>query len=116
MEGEFPWLFECGVGTDFCRPHVSWHSLPPKGELAYSLFGQPDRPARVASAFANSLAESPAECGRVVFENIEASAPSLGPVAVSATWAEVMKFVATEQQSCSGSAYLWSPLLPHFRE
>jgi hypothetical protein len=38
VEGGFRWLVECGVGTDFCKPRVSWHSLPPDRELARQLF------------------------------------------------------------------------------
>ena len=116
VESGFPWLFECGVGTDFCRPHVTWHSLPSKRELAKELFKEQGRRAKPPSAFANALAESPADCGRVIFENIEAAAPSLGLVAVSATWVEVMRFLAGDHEPYSGTAFVWSPLLPPLRE
>jgi len=116
VESGFPWLFECGVGTDFCRPHVTWHSLPSNRELAKELFKEPVRRAKPASAFASALAESPAECGRVIFENIAASAPSLGLVAVSATWIEVMRSLAGDHEPYSGTMFVWSPLLPPLRE
>jgi hypothetical protein len=115
VEGGFPWLFECGVGTNFCQPRITWHAIPPQRQLAKMLFK--DVPRRTgASAFATSLSDSPAECGRVVFENIDASAPSLGLVAVAATWAEIMGFLAGDRQPYSGSAFVWSPLLPILRE
>jgi len=38
VEAGFAWLVECGVGTDFSKPHVSWHSLPPDRRVAKELF------------------------------------------------------------------------------
>lgn len=116
VEGGFSWLFECGVGTDFCQPRVSWHSLPPDRELAKQLFKESKRKENATSAFARSLSDSPGNCGRVVFENIDASAPSLGLVAVAAVWAEVAAYLSGHQSATSGTALLWSPLLPQLRE
>jgi hypothetical protein len=116
VEGGFQWLFECGVGTDFCHPRVTWHSIPPDRLLAKHLFREPVRRTQPPSPFAKSLADSPADCGRVVFDNIEASAPSLGLVAVSATWAEIMRFLAGDHEPYSGTTLAWSPLLPSLRE
>jgi hypothetical protein len=115
VEGGFQWIFECGVGTDFCQPRVSWHSIPPERLLAKTLFADVARKT-APSAFAGTLSESPAECGRVIFENIQASAPSLGLVAVALTWVEIARFLAGGQEARSGAAYLWSPLLPLHRE
>lgn len=116
VEGGFPWLFECGVGTDFCRPRVSWHSLPPDRELAKRVFRTPPERIQHPSAFAQSLAASPGDCGRVVFENIDASAPSLGLVAVAFTWADLVRHLSGDHAPYSGTALLWSPLLPPLRE
>jgi hypothetical protein len=116
VEGGFPWLFECGVGTDFCRPRVSWHSLPPDRELAKQLFKEPTGRENTRAAFAKSLSDSPGYCGRVIFENIDASAPSLGLVSVAATWAEVLNFLSDAHEPYSGKALIWSPLLPHLRD
>ena len=116
VEGGFQWLFECGVGTDFCQPRVTWHSIPSDRMLAKHIFRDPARRRRPTSLFAKSLADSPAECGRVVFESIQASAPSLGLVAVSATWAEIMGFLAGDMDPYAGTAFVWSPFLPALRE
>jgi len=115
VEAGFTHLFECGVGTDFCRPRVSWHSLPPDRDLAKELFQSGAKRRWSKSEFAKSLGESPGACGRVVFENIEASAPSFGLVAAAFTWAEVLSYFNGSRQPHSGSAYLWSPLLPFER-
>ena len=115
VEGGYPWIFECGVGTDFGRPRVSWHSIPPNRSLAKKLFA--DTAVKIpTSAFAVHLSDSPAECGRVTFENIQAAAPSLGLVAAAMTWTEAVNFIAGERAPYSGTAYLWSPLLPAYRQ
>jgi hypothetical protein len=112
VEGGFDWLFECGVGTDLCQPRVSWHSLPPDRQLAKKLFIDPRERQWSQSGFAKSLGETAASCGRVTFENIDASAPSLGLVAVAFAWAEVLNYLAGSHSPYSGGAYVWSPLLP----
>lgn len=116
VEGGFPWVFECGVGTDFCRPKVSWHSIPADRSLAKKLFKDAARRRDEPSGFARSISDSPGDCGRVVFENVEASAPSLGLVAASATFAEIATFLAGNRVARSGRAFVWSPLLPPLLE
>ena len=64
------------------------------------------------SEFAKSLGETAGSCGRVTFENVDASAPSLGLVATAFSWAEVLNFMAGDRCPYSGGAYVWSPLLP----
>lgn len=116
IEGGFAWLFECGVGTDLCAPHVTWHSLPPDRQLGTAIFINEAREKRwSSSAFAKSLGDSPGECGRLFFESVDASAPSLGLVAVSYTWSEVVNVLAGVVVPHAGSAYLWSPFLPFDR-
>jgi len=112
-EGGFQWLFECGVGTDFCRPHVSWHSFPPSRDLAKAIFREP-KIAVATSQFAKTLGDGPGECGRVIFEGVQATAPSLGLVAVAMAWGEAMS--ANGPAPISGGAFLWSPLLPLQRD
>jgi len=112
VEGGFEWLFECGVGTDFCRPRVTWHSLPAERELARKIFQEVEKKSWSKSAFALSLGDGPAECGRLFFENIQATAPCLGLVAVAYTWMEIANFLGGNRLPYSGSAYLWSQLLP----
>jgi hypothetical protein len=111
-EGGFDWLFECGVGPDLCQPRVSWHSLPPDRQLAKRLFRDPGERRWSQSEFAKSLGETAGSCGRVTFENIDASAPSLGLVAAAFSWAEVLNYMAGDRCPYSGGAYAWSPLLP----
>lgn len=112
VEGGFDWLFECGVGTDLCQPRVTWHSLPPDRRLAKELFSDTGERRWSQSEFAKSLGATAASCGRVTFENIDASAPSLGLVAVAFAWTEVLNYLAGNRSPYSGGAYVWSPLLP----
>jgi len=112
IEGGFDWLFECGVGTDLCQPRVTWHSLPPDRQLGKQLFRDNGDRRWSDSQFAKSLGQTAASCGRVTFENIDASAPSLGLVAVSYAWSEVLNYLAGNRSPYSGGAYVWSPLLP----
>jgi hypothetical protein len=117
VEGGFRWLVECGVGTHFCRPRLSWHSLPPNREIAKRFFtedGQTE--AQVESDFARSLAKTSGGCGKVIFESIQASAPSLGIVAAAYAMMELSNTVRLGGEVITGGAYAWSPLLPLGRE
>lgn len=113
VEAGFPWLIECGVGTDFCRPRISWHSLPPNRELAKAIFAERTS-TKAASQFAKTLGEGPGDCGRVMFENIEATAPSLGLLAAAMAWTEAIN--TSDPSPVSGGAFVWSPLLPFQRD
>lgn len=117
VEGGFKWLVECGVGSDFCRPRVSWHSLPPNREIAKQCFtenGHSEAP--VESGFARSLVNTPGGCGKVMFENIQASAPSLGILAAAYAIMELSNAVSSGDEVIIGGAYAWSPLLPLSRD
>lgn len=115
VEGGFRWLVECGVGTDFCKPRVSWHSLPPDRELAKQLFTETATPQpHIDSDFMKTLAATPGGCGKVTFENIQASAPCLGTIAAAFA---AMELLSTDHSTgVSGGAYAWSPLLPLQRD
>jgi hypothetical protein len=119
VEGGFTRLVECGVGTDFSKPRVSWHSLPPDRQVGRQLFVEP-RSAPLAtsqdSEFLRSLDDTPGGCGRVKFENIQATAPCLGALAAAFTWTELLNYSAGESQIISGGAYAWSPLQPIQRD
>ena len=111
VEGGFRWLIECGVGTDFCKPRVSWHSLPPDRELAKALFAERvTANATVDSEFMKALADTPGGCGKVIFDNIQASAPSLGSIAAAFATMEMLN--PCGDKGISGSVFAWSPLLP----
>jgi hypothetical protein len=112
VEAGFPWLLECGVGTDFCRPRISWHSLPPSRELAKAIFTDTLNNS-TTSQFGATLGDGPGDCGRVIFENIQATAPSLGLLAAAMTWIEG---IAHDPLPVSGRAFLWSPILPFQRD
>lgn len=118
VEAGFGRLIECGVGTDFLRPHVSWHSLPPDRELAMQFFRERPRVTREAadSEFLTTLNETPGQCGRVTFENIDASAPCLGALGAAFAWAELINLCAGDNSAISGGAYAWSPLQPIQRD
>jgi len=113
-EGGFDWLFECGVGSNFCAPRVSWHSLPPDRQMAKRIFESAEKRSQ-ASRFAQTLQRMPGDCGVVRFENIQATAPSLGLTAAAYAIAEAVNYLKGETRPYAGSAYLWSPLLPFER-
>jgi len=117
VEGRFRWLVECGVSTDFCRPRLSWHSLPPDREIAKRFFSEDGQPeAQRESDFARSLANTPGGCGKVIFESIQASAPSLGILAAAYAMMELSNAVRSGGEVIIGGAYAWSPLLPLWRD
>ncbi len=118
VEAGFGRLIECGVGTNFLQPRVSWHSLPPDRELALRFFQDGPRVIRetVGSEFLAKLDATPGQCGRVTFENIDASAPCLGALGVAFAWAELLNFCAGDASAVSGGAYAWSPIQPVQRE
>jgi hypothetical protein len=60
-----------------------------------------------------TLADTPGGCGKVSFDNVQASAPCLG--AIAAAFA-AMEMNSEVHRGVSGSAYAWSPLLPLQRE
>jgi hypothetical protein len=113
-ESGFEWLVECGVGTDFLRPRVTWHSIPPNRQMANVSFPTSRSASRQwsDSTFARSLGDTPGSCGRVFFENIEASAPSLGLVGASFAWSELLNFLGGRREALSGTAYVSRPFLP----
>lgn len=119
VEGGFSWLVECGVGTDFLKPRVSWHTLPPSRTLAHQLFPEPAVQAPlppIETEFLRQLDETPGGCGRVVYENIQATAPSLGALAAAFAWEELCNHFAGSTDVVAGGAYLWSPLQPIQRD
>jgi hypothetical protein len=119
VEGGFARIVECGVGTNFSRPHISWHSLPPDRNLAKELFVENQTARSITSRdsdFFRTLRDTPGSCGIVTFENIQASAPSLGALAASYTWIELLNYSSGDTQAISGGAYAWSPLQPIQRD
>lgn len=118
VEGGFSRLIECGVGTDFLKPHVSWHSLPPSRTMARTFFYEDDEQSSVPDTdFIRTLAATPGGCGKVVFEGIQATAPCLGAVAVAFAAMELGNPQAESGETAvAGGAYLWSPLLPVDRQ
>ncbi|MGD0905473.1 MAG: hypothetical protein ABR924_21470 [Terracidiphilus sp.] len=117
VEGGFARLVECGVGSDFSKPRVSWHSLPPDRQIAKELFVD-SKPAHfsIDPALLKSLVDTPGECGRVEFEGVSATAPCLGVLAVAFTWMELLNYSHGDNSIVSGGAYAWSPLQPLLRD
>ena len=119
VEGGFARLVECGVGTDFSKPRVSWHSLPPDRRVARELFVESQRASQIPSQdseFLRRLDDTPGGCGRVTFENIQATAPCLGALGAALAWAELLNFSVGDARIISGGAYAWSPLQPLQRD
>ena len=109
VEAGFAWLVECGVGTDFSKPHVSWHSLPPDRRVAKELFVESAPSTAITSLdsdFLRRLDETPGGRGRVTFENIQAAAPCLGALAAAFAWMEMLNYSAGQLQTISGGLML----------
>jgi hypothetical protein len=119
VEAGFERLVECGVGTNFLKPRVSWHSLTPDREIAKMLFVEsPSAPPSSLqdSEFLRTLDATPGGCGRFTFESIDASAPCLGAIAAAFTWTELLNYSTGQTQIISGGVYAWSPLQPIQRD
>jgi hypothetical protein len=113
----FEWLIESGVGTSFGEPKVTWHSFPPHTSIANQLF-RVDKPvprAVMDAPYAAELKRTPGGCGWVTFDNINATAPSMGLVAAAYAFSELSAVIQGQRLLTTGSAYLWSPLIPIFR-
>lgn len=117
--GGYSWIFDAGVGDSFLWPRVSWHSLPPDNKLAMVLFAGNHAAAAIrhpATPFINGLRETPGGCGLLTYEGIRASAPSMGLLASAFLWSEVMKYLSGEREQVKGSATIWTPIIPPYRE
>jgi len=116
----YKWIVEAGVGTSFLEPRISWHSLPCDTQLARRLFasrGDGDfRGISEVSPLARQLKATPGECGWVTFNNIRATAPSMGIVAAAYAWCSLLAVLQGEQRRLQGRACLWNPLLPFLEE
>lgn len=112
----FQRLFEAGVGTDLLRPRISWHAYPGSVELGRKFFSDPVvRPQHAhydTAAWAEQLKQTPGQCGWARFRGVSATAPCLGLAASALAMAEM----GSEDQAIEGSATLWSPCLPVWRE
>lgn len=110
----FSRVIEAGVGTDFLAPRVSWHVVPGIPQLGRKLF--PDREAAKvsigASDWVDELKSTPGSCGWVRFNEISATAPSMGLVACAYALSELGR----DSGGISGRALLWSPCIPIIRE
>lgn len=116
----YDWLIDSGVGTSFERPRISWHSLPPDNGIAKRLFGQvsmgPLEQNIENTPFSRHLKSENAGCGWLIFQGIQASAPSMGLVAAAYAWCELQIAISSGNRvPIQGSTYLWSPLLPFWR-
>ena len=117
MAGGYEWLVDSGIGTQFDRPRVTWHSLPPDREVAKKVFretpNEHESQVPMDSPLAKSLDKVSDPCGWVsLFHGISAAAPSMGIVAAAYAWVEVMNALAGIRVPLRGSAYLWSPGIP----
>jgi len=106
---KFDAMIECGVGTNFLQPRVSWNVLRGDAERWRGLFADREvRSPEVAEAsWVRALKASPGACGWVQFLGISATAPCLGVAAAAFAMAQFSQSV-----SGGGTAGLWSQLLP----
>ena len=113
----YSWLVEAGIGDSFIEPKLTWHSIPADTELANRLF--PDREnapdPTPGGRFAETL-RAKSGCGHLHYGQIHASAPSMGLIASAFVWSELLRVTKQPQETISGAAALWSPILPYFRE
>ena len=117
MAAGYDWLIDSGIGMEFDRPRISWHSLPSDREVGKMLFGENPNGDKfqipMDSPLAKSLDDVADPCGWVrLFHGISAAAPSMGIVAAAYSWVEVMKALDGIRVPLCGSAYLWSPGIP----
>jgi hypothetical protein len=119
IESGFEWLVEAGIGRSFAKPRATWHSLPPDRGLASRIFPQDadvnPEPGVIEKQFYEDLRQTPGECGWVTFNDVRASAPSMGLVAAAYAWAEMLQVLDGKRIPTAGTCYLWSPLLPFCR-
>jgi hypothetical protein len=114
----YSWFLEAGLGSSFLWPRLTWHAMPADKRLANALFarredtslGLPDKP------FIADLERTPARCGLLRFKSVQAAAPSMGLLAAALTCAELERLAAGTPDVVRGTATLWSPLLPIWRE
>jgi len=111
----FERLIEAGVGTNLLQPRVSWHALPGDAQLGKQVF--PDAPETKPkfdsdAEWAQKLKETPGRCGWVSYLGISATAPCLGATAVAFALSEL----GLSEGAAAGTALMWSPCLPLYRE
>lgn len=115
----YEWFVEAGINSSFTKPRITWHSFPPSRELVRLFFPSEEIPnikIDVSSKpFFESLRETPGQCGWLTFENVTASVPSMGLVASSYAWSEMVSVLKGQRTSVSGATYIWSPFLPFIR-
>jgi hypothetical protein len=114
----FEWLIDSGIGSSLSRPRITWHSLPPSRAIATALFPHDvtrDYLVSKPKDFYEGLRRTPGGCGWHTFNSITASAPSIGLVAAAFACSELASVLANSRNAISGSAYIWSPLLPYLR-
>jgi hypothetical protein len=119
IAGGYSWVFDAGLGDSFLRPRISWHSIPASNSLAKQLFPVVDTAKtprqQPATPFLDRLRDTPGGCGILIYEEIQASAPSLGLVAAAFLWSEISRFWAGSKEQVQASAVLWSPIIPPLR-
>lgn len=114
MAAGFNHIIEAGVGTDFLRPRISWHAVPGNPVLGRHLFPNivVHEGNSVSGDWVEALKRTPGQCGWVRFQNIAATAPSLGIAATAFALSEL----GHQQLAILGRATLWPPCLPILRE
>jgi hypothetical protein len=112
MSAGYDWAVEAGIGDDFTRPRVTWHSMP-AGPAAARIFSVRHHRSQVAvtPSLERTLRETPGACGWLTFQDITASAPCLG-IAAAAFAISALVSPRRTLETLSGGAILWSPLLP----
>jgi len=118
IAGGYSWIFDAGLGDSFIAPRISWHSIPADYALARRLFPDDDatRAAEGATtSFLTKLQNTPGGCGFLIYEEAQASAPSMGLIAASFLWSEAARHFNGCKERVQGTATLWSPILPPLR-
>jgi hypothetical protein len=71
---------------------------------------------QTGAALVERLRNTPGGCGLLIYDQIQASAPCMGLVAAAFLWSEVFRFLSGARDQIRGSATIWSPIIPPFRE
>lgn len=113
----YSWLIDSGIGDSFKEPKLTWHSIPGDKALGQKLF--PDRDEThlptPMSAYLRTLQAKPG-CGHFDYQQVHASAPSMGLLASAFAWAELLTMMGHSGKAFHGAATIWSPMLPFLRD
>lgn len=103
-----------GIGASFTQPRVTWHDLP--GDKAFAAIFRDRKQATVIQVnpdLQHQLQQENAGCGWLTFNQVTASAPSMGMLAAALVVPRIFQRQGTGRE---GAGMLWSHLLPTWED